>query len=201
MNLSLLPRLIGALALLSPTLAAQTTHEVSLFGTKFLPEDITIQVGDTVRWTWVSGFHDVVSGLDGVPNGYFASVLTLAPFVYEVTFDQAFLDAFPEPGNVYDYYCTTHLPGMTAIVRVETGPIGSLDVYGDNPFGSLFAGGSPTLGGSVDLTLFNPVEAPAGPGFGAVLFATAPDPNFPTGTPIPTFGLAQGSAGSLLISS
>jgi plastocyanin len=194
---------IPFLALLSPLAQAQTTHDVSLFGFEFAPKNITIEVGDTVRWTWISGFHNVQSGQGGIANGIFDSVVfTLPPFVYEVTFDQAFVDANPVPGGVYDYYCAIHLPNMTGTVTVKTTPVGQLDVYGPaNLFGSLFVGGFPNTGGDIQLTLQNPLVAPAGPGFGAVFISTSPDPNFPNGTPIPTFGLVPGTAGELLISS
>jgi plastocyanin len=191
-----------AFSLSTLPLAAQTTHEVSLFGQAFLPDDITIQVGDTVRWNWVAGYHDVVSGVGGVPDGHFGSQLTVGPFTFEVTFDQAFLDANPAPGGVYDYYCTVHLPGMVGRVVVQGSASGQFQAYGSgvNAPTSLFPGGSPNTGGTAVFTLLNPVAAPAGPGFGALFLATSPDPGYPGGTLIPGWGLGQGSPGELLVS-
>lgn len=54
--------LLLAAALWPATGAAQTTHIVNQVGSTFSPADITIQVGDTVRWVWSSNFHTVTSG-------------------------------------------------------------------------------------------------------------------------------------------
>ena len=35
----------------------------------FVPADIIINVGDTVEWMDTQGFHDTVSGTEGVPSG------------------------------------------------------------------------------------------------------------------------------------
>ena len=54
---------------LAAVVCAQTTHMVTLSGASFSPADLTIDVGDTVRWVWVSEFHDVESGTSGAPVG------------------------------------------------------------------------------------------------------------------------------------
>ena len=43
------------------TAAAAVTHNVSVRNNFFEPNDLTIEVGDTVRWTNNSGFHDVTA--------------------------------------------------------------------------------------------------------------------------------------------
>ncbi|MEE8143540.1 MAG: plastocyanin/azurin family copper-binding protein [Planctomycetota bacterium] len=94
----------------------QTTHDVIVGPMKFLifsPADIVIEVGDTVLWTWDSLLivHNVVSGDLGIPDGHFESGLPVtAPFTFQITFDQAFLDANPKPGNFYPYHCFPHVP-------------------------------------------------------------------------------------------
>ncbi|MEO0652081.1 MAG: plastocyanin/azurin family copper-binding protein [Planctomycetota bacterium] len=193
----------AALLALAPSLAAQTTHDVFLFNTEFAPENVTIQVGDTVRWLWVGGFHNVVSGVGGAADGSFSSgnpSISAPPF--SVTFDAAFLAANPMPGNVYDYYCVVHLPGMTGTVTVETGAVGSFQPYGSglNPDGSFFAGGFPAVGQTAEFTLFDPLSSATGPGFGFLFVSTQPAPGFPSGIPIPGFNLAQGQPGELLLS-
>ncbi|MEE9212071.1 MAG: plastocyanin/azurin family copper-binding protein [Phycisphaeraceae bacterium] len=86
----------------------------------FLPDMLVIDVGDTVRWIWDGGGHNVVSGSPGVPDGAFYSGLPApAGTIFEVVFDQAFLDANPVPGGLYDYYCEPH---------ADFGMIGSIDV-------------------------------------------------------------------------
>ena len=94
-------------------LAFADLHVVELIGLEFVARDITIRVGDTVRWVWVSGFHNVESGVivdgNGVPDGNFTSGSPVPPpETYELVFDQAFLDAKPMPDDVYPYYCIVH---------------------------------------------------------------------------------------------
>jgi plastocyanin len=100
--------------------AAQTTHVVNLSGTSFSQPNLTIAPGDTVQWVWVSGMHNVESGVGGVPDGNFTSgPATLPPNTFSVTFDAAFLAAHPMPGKVYPYYCIVHVDlGMDGTVTV-----------------------------------------------------------------------------------
>ena len=90
-----------AATLFSSSLMA-TTHEVMVNNNFFSPNDLTIQVGDTVRWTNPSGApaaaHDVTAD-----DSSFASV-TAASFVFEHTFNSV--------GEIL-YYCTPHsIPGQ-----------------------------------------------------------------------------------------
>ena len=52
-----------ALAILcsAPFGVYSATHEVTVGNNFFSPNDLTIQVGDTVRWTNNAGFHDVTA--------------------------------------------------------------------------------------------------------------------------------------------
>lgn len=126
---------IVALVVTAHAANAQTTHTVNLTaGNTFDPANITIDAGDTVRWLWKGGFHNVESGVGNVHNGSFRSgEPTLVDGTeFEVTFDQAFLSANPMPGNVYDYYCVVHDDfGMNGNVTVNTGPAGPGDGDGD----------------------------------------------------------------------
>ena len=110
---------------------AQMTHDVGVGpGFAFVPADIVIETGDAVRWTWVSGFHNVVSGAGGVADGNFSSgsATSVVGTVFEVTFDQAFLDAHPMTDNVYPYFCEIHAGlGMIGTVRV----VCPADISGD----------------------------------------------------------------------
>ena len=116
--------LATALSVLALTTSpgAQTTHVVSASGLAFEPTELEIDVGDTVRWVWGSGLHNVESGVNGIPDGAFASGLpVVAPASFEVLFDEALLDAHPRAGNEYRYYCIVHLSfGMEGRVRVRT---------------------------------------------------------------------------------
>lgn len=106
----------------------QTTHDVDVGpGFDFSPADITIDVGDTVLWTWVAGLHDVESGVGGTPDGNFDSgdPTDVVGTTFSVTFDAAFLANNPMPGNVYPYYCIVHVAFDmigTVTVNVPTEP-------------------------------------------------------------------------------
>ncbi len=127
---------ILALFSLVQTAGAQTTHTVNLtIASRFDPANITINVGDTVRWVWTGGFHNVESGVGGVHNGVFRSGNPTAASgtEFEVTFSQGLLDAAPAPDGIYNYYCIVHVDfGMTGSVSVEAaGPAGPGDGDGD----------------------------------------------------------------------
>ena len=132
---------------------SQTTHEVTLSGTTFSPSSLTIAVGDTVEWTWLGGVHNVRSGVGGVGNGIFDSGAPVSPpQSFSVTFDQAFLDANPVPGKVYDYFCSVHVSfGMTGTVTVGV-PATAVPRNAGNP-ASLTAISPPIIGANFTLTV------------------------------------------------
>jgi plastocyanin len=88
----------------------------------FVPQDVTIAVGDTVRWTAVDNVpHDVTSDTVEPDDGEFASSGTFdaSDPPYEVQFNTA---------GTYVYYCTIHASegqypgGMTGKVIVQAAP-------------------------------------------------------------------------------
>jgi plastocyanin len=196
----------AALLALAPAARAQTTHQVQLFTTTFTPASLTINVGDTVQWVWVTGLHDVVSGVGGVPDGNFVSgAAVLPPQTYSVTFDAAFLAANPMPGNFYPYYCTPHLAsGMIGDITVNAPVAPNIAPYGcgTNPLSSLVSlSGQPQVGQTWTVGVDNPLGTQPAGSLAFVAVASAPDPNFPCGTPIPGFGMsAPGALGELLVS-
>ena len=112
----------------SPELAsAQTTIDVEVAaGNVFVPRDITINVGDTVHWFWTGGLHYVESGViifgAGVADGFFRSgdATAASGATFDLTFDQAFLDANSAPNNFYDYFCVVHASvDMAGTVTVQ----------------------------------------------------------------------------------
>ena len=66
--------------LFSPVLAHAAIWDVSVRNSFFTPNNITIEVGDTVRWTNSAGFHDVTAD-----DGSFNSV-TSSGFTFSRTF-------------------------------------------------------------------------------------------------------------------
>jgi len=78
----------------------------------FIPNPVTIDIGDTVTWENVdNAAHTVTSGspADG-PDGVFDSSLIMAG---GATFSHTFDDA-----GTYDYFCMVH-PWMAGTVNVE----------------------------------------------------------------------------------
>lgn len=110
--------------------AGATTHTVELVGFEFIPRDLVIDVGDTVHWVWVTGFHNVESGTivagTGVPDGNFLSGNPTSGVTFDLVFDQAMLDANPMPGNIYVYYCVVHA-GLNMAGTITVIVAGDLD--------------------------------------------------------------------------
>jgi len=86
----------------------------------YTPADLTINVGDTVRWMWGSSGHSVVSGTNGNADNQFCSPsntgcdnppLSSRGTTYEHTFTQA---------GTFPYYCSVHFSlGMTGTITVR----------------------------------------------------------------------------------
>jgi hypothetical protein len=93
--------------------------DVTASGGTFTPTDVTIDVGDTVRWTNSSGTHNVNGTTVTFPTNpeSFGNALGTA-WVYTYVFNTA--------GN-YDYQCDAHVTsGMTGTVTVvSTSDIGN----------------------------------------------------------------------------
>ena len=91
-----------------PILATAETHDVSVVDNRFSPNDITITVGDTVRWTNAAGgaSHDVTSD-----DGKFSPSETASSFTFSLTFDSV---------DEILYYCTVHSsPGQDRNSRMN----------------------------------------------------------------------------------
>lgn len=93
--------------------AGVTGASVAVNGHTFEPKEVRIKAGQAVKWTWVAGSHNVVSGATCTPDGKFTSgSSTLGP-------GSKFERTFAEPGT-YSYYCDPHCGiGMTGKVIVE----------------------------------------------------------------------------------
>ena len=89
-------------------------------GFVFVPDEVNISVGDTVRWTWAGNSHSVTSGDPCTPDGDYCSPddmncdagsLNNTGFVYTHTFAQA---------GTFSYFCFAHCAlGMTGVVNVS----------------------------------------------------------------------------------
>ncbi len=132
---------------------AQVTHDV-VVGTSgqliYSPAHLTVSVGDTVRWTWVSSGHNVVSD---APGAFSSGPTAPTGTVFEVVFDQSLLSATPVANNRYSYRCDPHVHyGMVGDVTVlescyadcdkSTGN-GVLDIFDFLCFQDSFVAGEP----------------------------------------------------------
>jgi plastocyanin len=118
---------IASLAL-GASAASANTIDVKIQNFQFTGKDITISVGDTVRWTNLDNTtHTSTQGRVHMPDGSEFWNHTFSPGSppFSVAFDAAFLSAHPVPGNRYDYFCIPHGFGMIGSITVDTGP-GSL---------------------------------------------------------------------------
>lgn len=92
--------LLGAIVFY-PALTRATTVEVLVAnnGLTFSPSNVNIQVGDTVKWTWVGSGHSTTSGTPGSPDGNWNSGILSSGQTFSHTFDAA---------GTFPYYCMPH---------------------------------------------------------------------------------------------
>ena len=103
---------VGIFASLVTQRSGATTFsvDVGLDGLKFSPKNVSIQVGDTVKWTWRANGHSVTSGTPGF-DGLFDSGVNNSGH----TFSHIFLDS-----GTFTYFCMPHgaCCGMVGSVTV-----------------------------------------------------------------------------------
>lgn len=101
-------RLTTFLFLLTSTvLFSQTTHDVTVQNFSFNPQSLSITVGDIVKWTNISGTHNVRANDDS----FFSGPAAPAPWEFTHTFNA--VGDFP-------YYCEPHQGmGMTGTIIVQ----------------------------------------------------------------------------------
>jgi plastocyanin len=93
-------------------------HPVAVLNDFFMPQEIAIAVGDTVRWTNSSGLHNVrscvpnINGCETTSNETFGNGAPAPPiWIYSYT--------FTEQGS-NPYICTAHAPFMVGLVEAFT---------------------------------------------------------------------------------
>jgi len=91
----------------SPTTGATVTLRASSFD----PGTITVKVGETVKWNWSEGTHNVVSGTNCTPDAKFSSGDPVEGGTFEQKFDTA---------GTFEYFCSVHCSaGMVGKVIVQ----------------------------------------------------------------------------------
>jgi plastocyanin len=97
----------------SPTLGMAATHDVTVGNNFFSPNDLTIEVGDTVRWTNNAGrTHDVTA------DDFSWASATASSFVYERTFTSV---------EEILYHCSVHSSPGRDIKSFQNGRIDVVD--------------------------------------------------------------------------
>ena len=79
-------KLLLFFAFISLCVGAQTTHQLGWGNTgSDANQQITIEVGDTVEWTWGSGTHNLIttSGTETIDSGYHG-----VGYVFSYTFNE-----------------------------------------------------------------------------------------------------------------
>jgi plastocyanin len=91
--------------------AFATTHEVLVEDFQFTPANLNVNVGDTIKWTWVSGDHTTTSTT--IPSG---ATSWNAPMTSDNT---TFLYKITEAGT-YNYKCIPHASfGMVGTITAS----------------------------------------------------------------------------------
>jgi plastocyanin len=93
-------------------------HPVTVANDFFAPEELEIEIGDTVRWTNASGFHNVFSctpsqvgcAVQRASEAFTSGPPTPPPWIFEHTFAAA---------GSNPYVCQSHAAFMTGVVTVE----------------------------------------------------------------------------------
>jgi len=118
------------LAILPVAVMAQVTHPVNVGGSLaggplpyYTPQTLTIDVGDIVEWTWVTGTHNVNGSANEFPDnpeGFTSGDAVSSPHLYTHTFNLA---------GVYDYHCNVQFNGQSH-ATTQFGTITVLDPSG-----------------------------------------------------------------------
>jgi len=140
--------LAGVLLLYLPLAATAAVHEVTVGDNFFSPSELTIQVGDTVRWVNAAGgnSHNVTSN-----TGAWAASPTASSFTFEVVFNS--------PGS-FPYRCTPHSSVMTGTITVQgQASSAELAVTAFNAENGSFAAGQEI---TLDTTIQNSGDADSG---------------------------------------
>jgi len=156
--------LLAAGLAFSSVASAQNNHTVKVApaGFVFEPQDLNINVGDTVTWVWFgSGSHNVRA----LSGAFLSGNPVSAPNTFSVTFDGTFLASNPVSGDLYDYQCDPHAffgmvgsiqvmaPRVLSVTNFTAGQSGTLHVNGLNPNGTVMLGYSLAGNGPLDISM------------------------------------------------
>jgi plastocyanin len=102
--------LIFSIIHFAPNTSYATKHIVDVKNFEFDPAHIPdVEIGDTIRWEWVNGFHTTTSS--SIPEG----AVSWDSFISSSVTSFEYVVAIP---GTYNYVCTPHVPQMVASFTV-----------------------------------------------------------------------------------
>ena len=98
-------------ALIASMASAQTTFDLNwAIGSSGGVADLTVEPGDTVRWTWGDAFPHTVTNLAGSQETFDSGTLTGAGQTFSYTFTMV---------GVNSYQCNIHPGSMNGVITVQ----------------------------------------------------------------------------------
>jgi uncharacterized protein (TIGR02145 family) len=144
-SFSLVIMLMGCILFHSDVFAIKWTINVQNF--TFSPTSLpSVQLGDTIRWVWISGIHTTTSTT--IPAG-------AAPWDQPITISAQTYEYIPAVTGTYNYKCTPHeAMGMVGSFVVAPPPFISLNlkVFLEGPFNSTLMNTSLNANGLLPLS-------------------------------------------------
>jgi plastocyanin len=113
--------LLSLIILVSLSCLGQTTHTVNSGSYYYTPNNLTIDVGDSVVWINDGGFHDVNGDINSITNQPYENPVTFASEATNEFMGVIFSFKFNVPG-IYNYDCSIGqhaVNGMTGQVIVQ----------------------------------------------------------------------------------
>jgi plastocyanin len=109
----------------------EVIHEIIVQNVQYVPDNITVSPGDTVRFIWESGVHPTISGTCGEPDGiYFNQTIDEANPIFDWVVPS-------DASGVINYYCQFHCGGgMVGQISVVSGFRMGSDVEDDRTYSS-----------------------------------------------------------------
>jgi plastocyanin len=148
-SLSLLTSMALSASLIQEA-ASQTTHDVKIAGFAFVPQNLTISAGDTVRWnntdpvihtiwfTFTSNGSTYLLSDPIPPNTVWSHTFTIAPELQYYSFDKLWITGFINtPTGVHDVAVTNIYPTKTVICQGFSGNV-SVTVENQGDFDEIF---------------------------------------------------------------
>lgn len=98
------------MCLVAPFISAQTTYDILWkIGVNGVPASPTLELGDTVKWTWDDGLPHSVTNKPGSQETFDSGIESGSGFEYSYTFNEE---------GINDYQCDVHPGSMFGTVTV-----------------------------------------------------------------------------------